>query len=173
MFVYMVFLTTVRARHQRQSTAHHGIICRRCRRQRKQVLLELWNLKLEKSYFITNSHFYFTWAQKKTLLFIFDMGWCVLVVKLEKVKIQFVIVRSIIKGKTTCRCASHTHVRDSILIRLHSTQLAQHMHGLPSVRISVVFYRCDKSGHGELCNILRWKVWRSSEESELKVEIII
>lgn len=49
--VYMVFVTA--NCDQRQSTAHHGTICRRRRRcrQREQVLLELWNFRLTEKLF--------------------------------------------------------------------------------------------------------------------------
>lgn len=129
-----------------------------CRRQRKQVLLlSLWNLKLREKLFYYKFAlvFFILHKRKKGSFFFVEMvrARC----QAKKAKIQFVIVGFIIKGKTLCKCAPHilkcTH-SFAILCSLDSTFRLHGIHGMPSVQISVVFYRRNKGGYDtSYCNV--------------------
>lgn len=89
---------------ERQSTAQRGLFCRRrrrCRAQHKQALPELWNLKLTEKLFYYKFAFLFFVSAKKVRCFspLICGDACSMSSVVEKAKMQFVIVRSIVKGK--------------------------------------------------------------------------
>lgn len=114
--------------------------------QHKQALPELWNLKLTEKLFYYKFAFLFFVSAKKVRCFspLICGDACSMSSVVEKAKMQFVIVRSIVKGKNhlwvcSVHAQMHTQADDTNIVCMVSRV---------SASVCRVFHRRDKSnGH--------------------------